>query len=80
MSKPCGPVAIVDLSPALARNCLSASMRARRTVGSDFLGGNGGGGGKGGGAGILGGANGPMHMVQSPLANGLRKRKAIRMR
>ena len=55
-------------------------MRARRTVGSDFLGGNGGGGGKGGGAGILGGANGPMHMVQSPLANGLRKRKAIRMR
>jgi hypothetical protein len=63
VSKPCGPVTMVDLSPANDRARFSASARARLTAGSAFVGGSGGGGGKGGGGGILGGLNGPMHMI-----------------
>jgi hypothetical protein len=46
-NNPCGPVTMVDLSPALARNCFSASVLARRTAGSALVGAGAGGGGNG---------------------------------
>lgn len=70
VSRPCGPVEMVDLPPVNDRARFSASERARRTAGSAFVGGSGSGGGNGGGGGGLGGLNGPTHIMHSPLRMG----------